>query len=198
MNSNVVKIDQKEMNDFANCFGLLCKVCEDHLPSEASPSQAQMVPVFCAAFLGRGLFVSPEGFNAFVSSLVEARCDRCMLKEHKNKVDFPSWDPEDHYEEDCHPLADVFFTFYAHKLFSDGVVELPEQSLGPIFTLSGLALEGIAKGYHLVGEEIKNAYPQYEEMLNKSFSQDGGMEKNLLSSLESLAFIATLQQRKKD
>lgn len=196
MEKNVVKIDQKEMDNFATCFGLLCRVCEDHLPKLATSSQSLMVPVFCAAFLGRWLFVSPEGFNAFVSSLVEARMNRCVLKGRKNQVDFPDWDPEDHYEEDCHPLTDVFFSFYAHKLFADGVVELPEQSLGPIFTLSGLALEGIAKGYHLVGDEIKNAYSQYEEMLNGSFSTEGGMEKNLVSSLESLVVIAALQQSK--
>lgn len=181
------------MEDYANCFGLLCRVCEDNLPEETTPFERFFVPVFVASFLGRSLFVSPEGFNAFVSSAIEASTHRCMLKNHRQRVDFPEWDPEDHYEEDCRHLADVFFCFYAHKLFSSGVTELPEQSLGAIFTLSGLALEGIARGYHLSDETMKNAYPQYEESLNGCFSSEGGMKENLLSSLKGLAEVTALQ-----
>lgn len=194
MDKSVVEIDQKEMEDYAKCFGLLCRVCEDNLPEETVPYERSFVPAFCACFMARGLFASHEGFNAFVSSSIEVTAQRCMLKNHKQRVDFPEWDPEDHHEEDCRPLADVFFCFYAHKLFASGAVELPEESLGAIFTLSGLALEGIAKGYHLTDEDVKKAYPQFEESLNKAFSSEGGMKVNLPNSLKDLATIAALQK----
>lgn len=188
-----VQIDQSDMLNLATAFGLLCRACEDALPKSAE-SRRMYIPALCSSCLLKGS-LGEDGFKALVIALVDVTVNRAVLEGSKDEVNWPHWDPEDHHEEDCHPLADVFFMAYAYRLYVKGAVELPDYSLGAIFTLSGIAVEGIARGYHLVDDNMKELYPNYRDAMAKFVGNHGDFGKDLESSLEGLEIIGSLRKR---
>ncbi len=190
-----VAIDQLDMLDQATGFGLFCKVVEDMLPKNATSEEKQMIPALVGSLMGRMHFGN-DGFRALLIALIDAGVNRGVLLGTKNAVRWPAWDPEDHNNEDCHPLCDVFFSYYSYVLYSQKKVVVPDFALGPIFTLSGIAMEGIARGYHVVDDNMKELYPKFKETVEKSFAEHGDPSLDLQSTLQSLALFGDTRRIK--
>ncbi len=185
-----VAIDQLDMLDQATGFGLFCKVVEDMLPQNASDEEKEMIPALVGSLMGRRMHFGNDGFRALLIALIDARVNRGVLLGTKNAVRWPAWDPDDHHDEDCHPLCDVFFSYYSYVLYSQKKVVVPDFALGPIFTLSGIAMEGIARGYHVVDDNMKELYPKFKENVEKSFAEHGDPSLDLQSTLQSLVLFS--------
>lgn len=190
-----VAIDQLDMLDQATGFGLFCKVVEDMLPQNASDEEKEMIPALVGSLMGRMHFGN-DGFRALLIALIDARVNRGVLLGTKNAVRWPAWDPDDHHDEDCHPLCDVFFSYYSYVLYSQKKVAVPDFALGPIFTLSGIAMEGIARGYHVADDNMKELYPKFKENVEKSFAEHGDPSLDLQSTLQSLVLFSETRRIK--
>ncbi len=190
-----VAIDQLDMLDQATGFGLFCKVVEDMLPQNASDEEKEMIPALVGSLMGRMHF-GDDGFRALLIALIDARVNRGVLLGTKNAVRWPAWDPDDHHDEDCHPLCDVFFSYYSYVLYSQKKVVVPDFALGPIFTLSGIAMEGIARGYHVADDNMKELYPKFKENVEKSFAEHGDPRLDLQSTLQSLVLFSETRRIK--
>ncbi len=190
-----VAIDQLDMLDQATGFGLFCKVVEDMLPQNASDEEKEMIPTLVGSLMGRMHFGN-DGFRALLIALIDARVNRGVLLGTKNAVRWPAWDPDDHHDEDCHPLCDVFFSYYSYVLYSQKKVVVPDFALGPIFTLSGIAMEGIARGYHVADDNMKELYPKFKENVEKSFAEHGDPRLDLQSTLQSLVLFSETRRIK--
>ncbi len=190
-----IQIDQNEMLDYATGFGLLCRVCVDALPQKGAEKEKKMVPVLCGSVM-LAEKMGEDGFQALTLALIDASVNRAVLEGRKEAVHWPLWDPEDHHEEDCHPLADVFFMLYGYVLYAQGKIDLPDHALGAVFTLSGVALEGIARGYHCLDDNMKQLYPDYRALMEKVIAKHGDFPADLLSSLQGLCIVGELRQRR--
>ncbi len=190
-----VAIDQLDMLDQATGFGLFCKVVEDMLPKNSNDEEKVMVPALVGSLMGRMHFGN-DGFKALLISLIDATVNRAVLLGTRNAVRWPSWDPEDHANEDCHPLCDVFFSYYSYCLYANKKVVVPDFALGPIFTLSGIAMEGIARGYHVVDDNMKELYPKFKETVEKSFAEHGNPSLDIQSTLQSLSLFGETRRVK--
>ena len=191
-NGKRVSIDQLEMLDHATGFGLFCKAILDFLPASASGKEKECIPMLAASLMGRSLF-GPDGFKALMIALADVAANRAILLGKKGEVRWPCWDPDDHFEEDCHPLCDAFFAYFSYYLYSQKKVSLPDDSLGAIFTLSGVALEGVARGYHLADENMKSLYPKYRGYVEKAFSEHGDPSLDIQSTLQALMTIVEVR-----
>ena len=188
-----VAIDQLDMLDQATGFGLFCKVVEDMLPANATEEEKTMVPALVGSLMGRMHFGN-DGFKALLISLIDATVNRGVLLGTRNAVRWPAWDPEDHHDEDCHPLCDVFFSYYSYYLYSQKKVVVPDFALGPIFTLSGVAMEGIARGYHVSDDNMHELYPKFKETVEKSFAEHGDPSLDIQSTLQSLTLFGGMRR----
>ena len=95
-----------------------------------------------------------------------------------------------------HHLNNFLLIYHiSYYLYTQGAVELPDYSLGAIFTLSGIAVEGIARGYHLSDENMKSLYPTYLESMRKFVGNHGDFGKDLSSALEGLEIIGSLRKK---
>ena len=189
-----VEIDQLAMLDEATGFGLFCRIVSDMLPENSSEKEKRMIPALVGSLMGRMHF-GEDGFKALLIALIDATVNRGAMIGSKNEVRWPAWDPEDHSNEDCHPLCDVFFAYYSYVLYSQKKVTLPDYALGPIFTLSGVALEGIARGYRAEDQNMKDLYPQFKEAVVKSFSEHGDPSLDIQSTLQSLDIFGGIRSK---
>lgn len=190
-----VAIDQLDMLDQATGFGLFCKVVLDMLPVSSTDEEKAMVPALVGSLMGRENFGN-DGFRALLIALIDASVNRGVLLGTKNAVRWPSWDPEDRHNEDCHPLCDAFFSYYSYILYSQKKVTVPDLSLGPIFTLSGVAMEGIVRGFHVADDNMKELYPQFKQTVEKSFAEHGDPSLDLQSTLQSLVLFGETRRIK--
>lgn len=184
-----VTIDQLDLLNHATAFGLLNKVLEEEdARLSPKPHMHETITLFSALFmLPKGL--GNELWEAAAISMMDALKLRILMKGSKNEVVFPEWDPEDKDNAEIHKLCDVFFMEYAWTLLDRGAVDLPDHSLGALFTLSGVCVEGISRGYKVSDENMKELKEQYKETFYNSMGGGQDKEKALLSQLDSLEQI---------
>ncbi len=158
-----VSIDQLDLLNHATAYGLLVRVLEDEDArlSHPKPHPKEIIALFAA------LFMLPKGlgdalWQASAVSMMDAAKLRVLMPGSKNEVRFPEWDPEDKKNEDCHLLCDIFFMEYAWALLDKKEVDLPDHALGALFTLAGVSMEGIARGYHIDDKNMEGLYGEYK------------------------------------
>ena len=87
--------------------------------------------------------IQKDLFDQCVFGFVEILKRREIKISLQSNVAFPLWDPEDKYLAAYHSACDVFFLLEAMNL--SGGVDF-ERYLGPLFSVAGAGLEGIAYG----------------------------------------------------
>ena len=193
-NEEKVEIDQLELLDQATAFGLFCRVISDFLPLDSTDEEKGAIGLLVGTLMIRP-HLGSDGFKATAVAMADAKANRAVLSGSKGEVRWPLWDPDDHFEEDCHPLCDVFFAYYSYFLYSKKKVTLPDYSLGAIFTFSGVVLEGIARGYHAEDENMKELYPSFQEFIEKSFGRKEGTGVQLQSALQALNILVEARRK---
>ena len=185
-NEKKVTIDQLDLLNQATAYGLMVKVLNDQNHRIfATPLELGVPLIFTAVYL-----LAPElheAMNAATISFLDCYLFRDVLHKSSRRVAFPEWDPEDTFAPDCHPVADVFMLLYAWNLAAKQDELPPEEFLGPIFTLSGVVMEGIDRGYHVKDENMQALYGKYEEHFRSSLKADSEFDTKLAKQFSSLA-----------
>ncbi|MCR5491776.1 MAG: hypothetical protein K6F32_06585 [Bacilli bacterium] len=132
-----IKLNPDSVYHDAMAFGYFINVAREHLHADEN-----VIIALSAVYLLEPT-IQKDLFDQCVFGFVEILKRRSIKNSLQNDVVFPEWDPEDHYLAEYHKADDVFFLLEAVNL--SGGVDF-EKWLGPLFTLSGAGLEGIAYG----------------------------------------------------
>lgn len=184
-NRRTIVIDPKEMQDLSTLFGLLCRVVEDDDIHSDFPHDERTIPLFVGSFLLKGE-LSPTMQEAAQIAMMDALLFRKDMPATPREIVYPDWDPEGPGDRKTRLLADAFFAFYSYHLYASKKIEIPDQSLGAIFSLAGYALFGVEQGYDQKTENLQSLYPSYQAYLEKSFAQEGGFASLLSKMLNAL------------
>ena len=121
----------------AMAFGYFINIAREHLPIGDKE-----IIALAAVYLLEPT-IQKDLFDQCVYGFAEILHRREIKTSLSIDADFPPWDPEDKYLAEYHDACDVFFLLEAANL--SGGVEL-EKYLGPLFSVAGAGLEGIAYG----------------------------------------------------
>lgn len=156
----IVDIDQDKLLEDCRDFGLLSAVIAAYAKEQKLDCPREASEFYAAICQLPDDLSEQEKKEAKLNLMLAHLCRRCQFKDRR--VDFPSWDPEDHHHEDCHDLSDLFFVIQSLRYFraSDGYAD-PGDFLGPLFFLAGAINEDIAIGYH--ADPASEVYRLYEK-----------------------------------
>ena len=183
-NDKKVSIDQLKMLDFATLFGVMIYSFDEE---DKRINLANLHPIESIVLLASSVLL-PKGmdeeyWSAAMLSIVDALYYRTLGSGSSRPIIFPEWDPEDHFNEDCHQFVDAFFALYAWNLAFDEKSDIDfAEYFGPIFTFSGIALEGIARGYHQVDDNVKkiaNDFLKSYKLNSKATDKDADFNQKL-------------------
>lgn len=163
-----VDIDQNKLTEECLTFGIMASVLSTYV-REKGIACSHDAPYIYTAITLLDQRLGSEGYHVAAFTLMDAYFDR-EVHFGKDKVTvFPQWDPDDHHNEDCHRLSDLFFVMQAWNYFASYEESCnPSDFLGPLFFNSGAINEDIAKGYHM--DPSAEHYQKFEEALLSSNS----------------------------
>ena len=174
-----VSIDQLDLLNQATAYGLLVRVLDDQNGRLFATKLSLGVPAIYTAVYLLDHNLGPEASRYATISFLDAHLYRDVLHTSPKRVPFPEWDPEDTFAPDCHPLADLFMLLYAWNLAAKQDELPPEEFLGPIFTLSGVVMEGLDRGFHVKDDNMRQLYSTYEEHFKSSMQNRADFDAKL-------------------
>lgn len=189
-NKETVSIDQLKMLDLATLFGVIIysfdqedrRINADHLHSIES-----IVLLSASVLLPKGM--DEQFWTAAMLSMADALYYRTLGSGSSRPIILPPWDEEDHFNEDCHQFVDAFFVLYAWTLSFNENSRLDfSKYLGPIFTFAGVALEGVARGYHQDDENVQKIGRDFFESYKRN-SRSQNVDDDISKKLDLITDI---------
>ena len=107
--------------------------------------------------------VPEEAFSFYCTMLFHAFSERLIYDADGSKTPIPEFDPNDPMCADCRPLVDIAIAQYAFLAAKDEPNPM-KDFLGPIFSLSGIGIEGLDDGYHIKNDELKSFYDRIKQV----------------------------------
>ena len=195
-NEKKVSIDQLDLLNQATAFGLLVKVLDDQNKRLFVEPLEIGVPIIYSAVYLLDHALGEGGSSSATMSFLDCYLFRDILHTSPKRVEFPKWDPEDEFAVDCHPLADLFMLLYAWNKAAKQDELPPEEFLGPIFTLSGVVMEGLDRGYHVKDENMQALYDRYNDHFKSSMKDQEHFDERLRAQFISLEKLIGEARRK--
>ena len=191
-----VDIDQAKLYDLATAMGLLCRAFSDwdkDLFEEESHDLRVPTLMVATYLLDRKL--GGDFFRVAWVSFLDVAVRRKILPSQEKEVVWPLWDEESLRHPELTPISDICIMLAAWNFAASQDEIPPEDYLGPLFTLSGVIVEGIEKGFCLEEERMKQIYDDQREKLAQSHGGQAEFEEALKKQLS--AIHASLEERKK-
>ena len=189
-----VSIDQAELYNLASAMGLMCRAFADWDETIfASPHDVRVPGMMVAVFLlDRKL--GGEFFKIAYMSFLDVLVERGILLGTPKETLWPAWDEKSLNHPDLIPLFDLCILLAAWNFAAKQDEHPPEMFLGPLFTLSGVIVEGLERGYYLSDEKTREMYQKQRESLASSH----GSQKEFVAALsKQLSAISdALEERK--
>ena len=191
-----VDINQEELYNLASVLGLMTRAFKDWDDSIfETPHEVGVPAIMCAIFLlDRKL--GGEFFKIAWVSFVDVIAERAILVNTPKCVRWPEWDPETLKHPDITPVADLCIMLAAWNFACKDDVNPPENYLGPLFSLAGVIMAGVERGFYLEDEKSRALY----EEQRKSLASSHGSEEEFIAALKTqLSSIgdSLIERRKK-
>ena len=189
-----ISIDQAELYNLASAMGLMCRAFADWDETIfASPHDVRVPGMMVAVFLlDRKL--GGEFFKIAYMSFLDVLVERGILLGTPKETLWPAWDEESLNHPDLIPLFDLCILLAAWNFAAKQDEHPPEMFLGPLFTLSGVIVEGLERGYYLSDEKTRDMYQKQRESLASSH---GSQEEFVAALSKQLSAISdALEERK--
>ena len=120
-------------------------------------------------------------------SFLDVAAKRRILPGTPKEVSWPSWDLSTLKYPELSTLHDICIMLAAWNFAAKQDDNPPEMFLGPLFTLSGVIVEGVERGYMLEDESTKKIYEEQRKKLASSHGSEEEFVQALKTQLESIA-----------
>lgn len=187
-----IQIDLKEFQENAQLFGFVSRFVGEYFDSlgPEAPYSPAALGIFASSFVLPDEISSDEA-NSMVFGMMDV-CNSRSTEALGGELTLPEWDPEIGHYKNSFGLTDVFFIYYAFVLASKG--KKPQKNyMGPILSLSGLALETIGeafeKGEGLTEEKIQ----EFKKTLFDYFSKIPDFREKAAAELTNLEIATHLE-----
>ena len=189
-----VEIDQAELYNLASVMGLMSRAFEDWDKSIFAEAHELSVPAIMVNVFLLDRKLGGDFFKIAWISFLDVASSRRILPDTPKEVRWPEWDKESLSHPEAIPLYDLCIMLAAWNFAAKQDEHPPEMFLGPLFTLSGVIVEGVDRGYFLQDEKSKKLYEEQRESLAKSHGSEEEFVAALSKQLSSID--ETLKQRK--
>lgn len=175
-----VTIDQSELYNLCSAIGLMTRVFDDWDKEIFADGHDISVPglMVCVYMLDRS--IGGELFKVAWGCFLDVSLKRRILSGTEREVVWPNWDLESLKSPRLTTLFDLAIILSAWNLAAKQDEFPPEMFLGPLFTLSGVIVEGVERGYNLEDERIRSSYEQQR----KSLASSHGSEEEFSNALK--------------
>lgn len=193
-NKPSVDIDQAELYNLASVMGLMTRAFEDWDEAIFEEKHELSVPAIMVAIFLLDRKLGGDFFQIAWISFLDVASKRAILPDTPKTVVWPEWDASTLVHPEAAPLYDLCIMLAAWNFAAKQDELPPEMFLGPLFTLSGVIVEGIDRGYYLQDEKSKKLYEEQRTSLASSHGSEAEFKEALKKQL--LSIDSTLHQRK--
>lgn len=189
-----VDIDQSELYNLSSVMGLMTKAFEDWDKTIFEEGHELSVPAIMVAIFLLDRKLGGDFFKIAWISFLDVSTARRILPDTPKQVLWPAWEEETLSHPELIPLYDLCIMLAAWNMAAKQDDLPPEMFLGPLFSLAGVIVEGVDRGYLLQDEKSKKIYEEQRKSLASSHGTEEEFKEALKGQLNSIA--ESLQKRK--
>ena len=167
-----VDIDLPSLHDLSCAIGVMVRVFEEWDKEIFASPHDKAVPslLVCTFLLDRS--IGGELFKVAWGCFLDVAARRAILPGTPKEVRWPSWDEDSLEHPELSPIYDLAIILSAWNYAAKQDELPPEMFLGPLFSLSGVIVEGVENGYHLKDDKFRTAYEQQRVALASSHGSE--------------------------
>ena len=146
-----VSISSPLFYQYSSHLGLLVRFYEEVVGKDTYPR------VYLGIFASLDLIgstIPEDAFGFYCTCLYHACTERVIYDVDGSKTPIPPFDPNDPMCADCRELVDLALVQYAFMSSLEDKIHALKDFLGPIFSFSGIGVEGVDDGYHQTKDEF--------------------------------------------
>lgn len=152
-----VSISSPLFYQYSSHLGLLVRFYEEVVGKDTYP---RVYLGILASLDLIGSTIPEEVFGFYCTCLYYAGKQRVVYDVDGSQTPIPPFDPNDPMCADCRELVDLALVQYAFMSSLEDKKHPLKDFLGPVFSFSGIGVEGVDDGYHQTKEEFKGYMDQ--------------------------------------
>ena len=182
-----VDIDQAELYNLASVMGLMTRAFKDWDETIFEQKHEISIPALMVAVFLLDRKLGGEFFKIAWASFLDVASSRRILPDTPKQVVWPAWDEESLAHPEVMPIYDICLMLSAWNLAAKQDDLPPEMFLGPLFSLSGVIVEGVDRGFYLSDEKSRKLYEEQRKSLASSHGSEEEFKAALKAQLSSIA-----------
>lgn len=181
-----VDIDQGELYNLASVLGLMTRAFGDWDEAIFGSAHELAVPGIMVAIFLLDRKLGGDFFKIAWVSFLDVASKRRILPNTPKEVAWPEWDESTLEHPEASVLSDLCIMLAAWNFAAKQDELPPEMFLGPLFSLAGVIVEGVERGYYLKDENTKKLYEEQREKLASSHGSEEQFKEALKQQLLSI------------